>query len=185
MIGDRVGGAPLASPGGPPTGIGPFHTQSLGVLSHVFFHEGEIGPMPVECLDRDGRGTSPWSHSEARLAPCGSRLGVALEVSRKPRDALQSVVDLWVTRASESIEGEPLDIARVPGSRLTRPCAVPHLHAAHAATIDPPHRNDPRPSWSGVACCAGVGERVPRAPRGMSGQVDPGGGTPATPHPCT
>jgi len=31
MIGDRVGGAPFASLGGPPRGIGPFHTQSLGV----------------------------------------------------------------------------------------------------------------------------------------------------------
>jgi len=44
MIVDRVGGAPLASLGGPPTGIGPFHTQSLGVLSLVEKTVERVGP---------------------------------------------------------------------------------------------------------------------------------------------
>src|SRR5665648_5520 len=80
-------------------------------------------------------------------------LWLAAQRSRKVDDALHDVVDLLVARASQNVEGEPLDLARVLGSRLTGPGPVAHLHVAHDADSRPATRRRPQLSQGRRLSC--------------------------------
>src|SRR5665648_163458 len=98
-------------------------------------------------------------------------LWLAAQRSRKVDDALHDVVDLLVARASQNVEGEPLDLARVLGSRLTGPGPVAHLHVAHDADSRPATRRRPQPKPGAALSC---GQRVSAPPSASSSRARPG-----------